>query len=104
MAPPTITVLPAGDYAGWRVRSEDGHLGFVERLQVDPESGEPAYLAVRAGRIIVLLVPIGEVETVDRHEQLIVLGANSSRLVPELRGDELVLRPRSDPAPFAAPV
>jgi hypothetical protein len=104
MASTIITVLPAGDYAGWRVRSEDGHLGLVERLQLDPETGEPAYLAVRAGRIIVLLVPIDEVESIDHGEQLILLGPNSSRLVPELRGDELVLRPRSDPAPFAAPV
>jgi hypothetical protein len=104
MAPPTITVLPAGDYAGWRVRSEDGHLGFVERLQVDAATGKPTYLAVRAGRIIVLLVPVDEVDTVDHGEQLIVLGPNSSRLVPELRGDELVLRPRSDPAQLAAAV
>jgi hypothetical protein len=49
-------------------------------------------------------VPVEEVETVDPDESLIVLGPNSSRLVPELHGDELVLRPRDEPAPLAAAV
>jgi len=97
-------LLAAADYAGWRVRSADGQLGFVERVQLDAGTGRPAYLAVRAGRIIVLLVPIEEVEAVDPDEQLIVLGPNSSRLVPELYGDELVLRPRAEPEPLATAV
>ena len=84
--------------------SDDGQLGFVERLQVDAATGEPTYLAVRAGRIIVLLVPVEEVDTVDADESLIVLGPNSSRLVPELHDDQLVLRPRDEPAPLAAAV
>lgn len=104
MAPRTIPSLVGPDCAGWRVRSSDGHLGCVERVQLEAGTGRPAYLAVRAGRIIVLLVPIGEVELVDPEEQLIVLGPNSSRLVPELQGDELVLRPRSEHAPLAAAV
>ena len=104
MASSTTLSLAPADYAGWRVCSEDGELGLVERLQVDAATDEPTYLAVRAGRIIVLLVPVEEVETVDADESLIVLGPNSSRLVPELHGDELVLRPRDEPAPLAAAV
>ena len=100
MASSTTLSLAPADYAGWRVCSDDGQLGFVERLQLDGATGEPTFLAVRAGRIIVLLVPVEEIETVDADESLIVLGPNSSRLVPELHGDELVLRParRARPA------
>jgi hypothetical protein len=104
MASSATLPLAAADYTGWRVSSEDGQLGLVERLQLDPATGEPTYLAVRAGRIIVLLVPVEEVETADADESLIVLGPNSSCLVPELHGDELVLRPRDEPAPLAAAV
>jgi hypothetical protein len=104
MAPLTIAPLPVADYAGWRLTSPEGDLGLVERLQLDPATGEPTYLAVRAGRIIVLLVPVQEVEAVDPGRQLIVLGPNASRLVPELRGDELVLLPRQELTPLAVPV
>src|SRR5687767_73268 len=104
MASSTTLSLAPADYAGWRVCSADGQLGFVERLQLDGATGEPTFLAVRAGRIIVLLVPVEEVDTVDADACLIVLGPNSSRLVPELDGDELVLRPRDEPAPLAAAV
>jgi hypothetical protein len=77
---------------GWDVRSDEGQLGVVERVELDPESDEPGYLAVRGGRIVVLLVPLEEVYEVVPEERLIVLGPNSSRLVPELQGDQLVLR------------
>jgi hypothetical protein len=76
---------------GWEVRSDEGLLGVVERVEPDPESDEPRYLAIRGGRIVVLLVPLDEVYEVLPEERLIVLGPNSSRLVPELRGDQLVL-------------
>lgn len=104
MAPLTIAPLPVADYAGWRLTSPEGDLGFVERLQLDPATGEPTYLAVRAGRIIVLLVPVEEIEVVDPIERLIVLGPNASRLVPELRGDQLVLLPRPELTSIAVPV
>lgn len=104
MASSTTLLLAPADYAGWRVCSDDGQLGFVERLQLDGATGEPTHLAVRAGRIIVLLVPVEEIETVVADESLIVLGPNSSRLVPELHGDELVLRPGDEPVPLAAAV
>jgi hypothetical protein len=104
MAPLTIAPLPVADYTGWAVTSREGDLGVVERLHLDPATGEPTYLAVRAGRIIVLLVPVEEVEVVDPGGQLILLGPNASRLVPELRGDQLVLLPRPELTPVAVPV
>jgi hypothetical protein len=90
--------------AGFRVRSVEGHLGFVERIQRDRETGEARFLAVRAGRIIVLLVPVDEVETILPEERVVILGPGSSRLVPEFAGDELVLRPDDAAAPLATAV
>ena len=76
---------------GFRVRSQNGHLGFVEEVHLDPTLRLPVSLAVRAGRIIVLLVPVEEVEAVLPEEQLIVLGPYESKFVPELRRDRIVL-------------
>jgi hypothetical protein len=93
-----------GRCAGFRVRSTEGHLGFVESVQRDRETGEPRFLAIRAGRIIVLLVPVAEVEAILAEEGVVILGPGSSRLVPEFAGDELVLRPDDAPAPLATAV
>jgi hypothetical protein len=90
--------------AGFRVRSVEGHLGFVESIQRDKETGELRFLAVRAGRIIVLLVPVDEVEAVLPEQGIVILGAGSSRLVPEFAGDELVLRPDDVTSPLATAV
>jgi hypothetical protein len=77
---------------GFRVRSEHGHLGFVEEVHLDTAQRRPAALAVRAGRIIVLLVPVEEVEDVVLDEGLVVLGPYESKFVPELRRDCIVLK------------
>jgi hypothetical protein len=90
--------------AGFRVRSVEGHLGFVESVQRDKETGEPRFLTVRAGRIIVLLVPVEEVEAILPEQGIVSLGPGSSRLVPEFAGDELVLRPDDVAAPLAAAI
>lgn len=82
------------DCTGFRVRSPDGHLGLVEGVQGGRGGDDPRYLAVRAGRIIVLLVPIEEIESVDPDRRVIVLGDSVLRLVPEQRGADIVLLPR----------
>ncbi len=80
-------------WEGYRVRSPEGHLGFVEQVELDPETGRPATVAVRAGRVIVLVVPVGEIQSVVPEEGLILLGPGATRLGPEPAGDDLVLRP-----------
>jgi hypothetical protein len=94
--------FPIRSCAGFRVRSVEGHLGFVESVQRD--HGEARFLAVRAGRIIVLLVPVDEIQAVLPEEGVVVLGPGSSRLVPDFSGDELVLRPHEVAAPLATAV
>jgi hypothetical protein len=89
------------DCAGYRVRSAEGHLGFVESVLTDPETGELRFLAVRAGRVIVLLVPVEEVDAVLPDEGAVVLGPGTARLVPEFRGEELALRPAGAARPLA---
>ena len=76
---------------GFRVRSQNGHLGFVEEVHLDATLRFPVSLAVRAGRIIVLLVPVEEVEAVIPEEPLIVLGPYESKFVPDIRRDRIVL-------------
>ena len=90
------------DCVGYRVRSSEGHLGFVEGVQADPETGELRSLTVRAGRVIILLVPVEEVDAVLPDEGAVVLGPGTARLVPEFRGDELLLRPDRAARPLAA--
>jgi hypothetical protein len=66
---------------GFRVRSPEGHLGFVDVVQVDPESGRAESFVVRAGRIIVLVVPVEEIEAVLPDERLILIDSDLSQLV-----------------------
>jgi hypothetical protein len=94
----------AHDWVGFQVRSAEGHLGFVESVQYGPETREPRFVAVRAGRIIVLLVPVEEVESVLPGQRTLVLGRNTGRLVPEYLGNELVLRPAKAAVPLARAV
>ena len=89
-------------WEGFRVRSPEGHLGFVERVERDRESGRPVSVAVRAGRIIVLVVPVEEIQAVLPDESTILLGPNATRLVPDTVGDDLVLRPAAPSRSLAA--
>jgi hypothetical protein len=66
---------------GFRVRSPEGHLGFVDVVRVDPESGRAKSFVVRAGRIIVLVVPVEEIEAVLPDERLILIDSDLSQLV-----------------------
>jgi hypothetical protein len=70
-------------WEGFRVRSSAGHLGFVEAVQRDPESGRAHSLVVRAGRIIVLVVPCEEIEAVVPGDELILIDSDLSRLVAD---------------------
>ena len=88
------------DWVGFRVHSTEGHLGFVESVQCEEESGEPRFVAVRAGRIVVLLVPVEEVESVLPARRTLVLRPNGARPLPEYLGNELVLRPVKVVAPL----
>ncbi|MFN8187319.1 MAG: hypothetical protein U0R69_09585 [Gaiellales bacterium] len=73
------------DLEGFRVRSRDGHLGFVDAVRRDVDTGEPTSLVVRAGRIIVLVVPYETIEEVVLERELVMVGGDVSRLV----GDSL---------------
>ena len=68
---------------GFRVRSPEGYLGFVDTVRHDPESGEPVSLVVRAGRLIVLVVPYKEIEAVVPETELILIDSDLSRLVAD---------------------
>ena len=78
---------------GFRVRSREGHLGFVETVDLEAVSGRPRALAVRAGRIIVLVVPVVEVEGVFPDEQLVVLGPYTAEYVADVRTERILLVP-----------
>jgi hypothetical protein len=100
-----VATLPPGlgseRLQGFRVQSPEGHLGFLERVWPDPDTGS-VYLAVRAGRTIVLLVPAGEVESISVEAGIVVLGRPTTRLVAEQRGERIVLRPPYAPTHIAA--
>ena len=71
---------------GFRVRSDEGHLGFVEKVELGP-TGDLVSLSVRAGRIIVLVVPAEEIERIVPEEELVLLRPTSTRFVPELSNE-----------------
>jgi hypothetical protein len=58
---------------GARVRAEDGAVGTVEKIVVDPEEGEPGYLIIKRGHV--------------RPRQIAV----PVSLVTEVSGDEVTL-------------
>jgi len=80
----------------------DGHLGFVETVDLEPVTGRPRAIAVRAGRIIVLVIPVAEVERVHPEEELIVLGPYSARYVADVQAERILLVPAADGATRAA--
>ena len=81
---------------GFRVRSPEGHLGFVETIDLEVATGLPRALAVRAGRIIVLVVPTAEVESVFPDEKLVVLGPYTADYVADTRAERILLVPAQD--------
>jgi len=55
---------------GARVRAEDGEVGTVEKIVVDPEEHEPGYLVVKRGRVRPrkIVVPVGLVTNASPEE------------------------------------
>ena len=70
-------------WEGFRVRSPSGHLGFVEEVRRGFDSGEPEVVVVRAGRVIVLTVPVDEIDDVLQTERLVLVSETVSRHVPD---------------------
>jgi hypothetical protein len=68
---------------GFRVQSPLGHLGFVEEVRESPDSGEPEALYVRAGRIVVLIVPAEDIDAVIESEQLVLVSDDATCHVPD---------------------
>ena len=70
---------------GFRVDSEDGRLGSVEAVRVDPRWGEGRVLAVRAGLFgkKLLIVPLTEIRSILPRERRIILPGS-----PKLLGTE----------------
>ena len=100
---PKTTPCPADEVDAWlkqcegfRVRSPEGHLGFVETIDLEVATGRPRALAVRAGRIIVLVVPTAEVESVFPDEKLVVLGPYTADYVADTRAERILLVPAQD--------
>ena len=81
---------------GYRVRSAEGHLGFVETVDLKAGTGRPRALAVRAGRIIVLVIPVAGVERVFPEEELVVLGPYTARYVADTKAERILLMPIPD--------
>lgn len=65
--------------AGFRVRSEDGYLGLVENVQLDPCNGRPVSLSVKVGRIVVFLVPVEAVKEISPEKELVILRPGTTR-------------------------
>lgn len=86
---------------GFRVRSSGGHLGFVEELELDPV-GRPRAIAVRAGHLVVLVIPVEEIQTVFPERELIVVDRHAPQSAADPRTNRIVLRPRPAVPPQAA--
>jgi hypothetical protein len=70
-------------WEGFRVQSPGGHLGFVEEVRPGSTSGDPSRLVVRAGRVVVLVVPISEIDAVDPGGRRLFVSGDVSDHVPD---------------------
>ena len=68
----------------------------METIDLEVATGLPRALAVRAGRIIVLVVPTAEVESVFPDEELVVLGPYSADYVADAQAERILLVPAQD--------
>jgi AAA+ superfamily predicted ATPase len=70
-------------WEGFRVHSPGGHLGFVEEVRPGSGAGDPSRLVVRAGRVVVLVVPISEIDAIDPARRLLFVSGDVSEHVPD---------------------
>jgi hypothetical protein len=70
-------------WEGFRVQSPGGHLGFVEEVRAGSNLGEPSRVLVRAGRVVVLALPLSQIEAIDPTKRLVLVSGDVSSHVPD---------------------